>query len=59
MFNLLEYGNNDSETYYRARYRSLWQCYRAERNGTIVNSEWLKCEMRITKKLLLIQKILK
>ena len=54
MFNLLEYSNNDSETYYRARYRGLWQYYRVESNGTIVNSEWLKCEMRITEKPLLI-----
>ena len=54
MFNLLEYSNNDSETYYRARYRGLWQYYRVEPNGTIVNSEWLKCEMRITEKPLLI-----
>lgn len=39
MFNLLEYSNNDSETYYRARYSGLWQYYRVEPNGTIVNSE--------------------
>ena len=43
MYNLIEYSNNYSKTFW-----TLWQYYRCEPNSTIANSELLKSNTKIT-----------